>query len=262
MLMRYDLLLALVWGLTPMLAASLGFWLPALVVERALLSPWGQSRLLPRRGGRWPAVEQDRAAVASLAEQWRWARSVLLGPRALLNVALGGAVLTNLIRAPTSMWPSCASWALGTCVLALLADLGLYVTHRLSHTVPILWKIHSSHHRVLTPSSVTGLFIDHADAAVQGVSVLLASLIVQPHPLTLGTYIILRTVDSVANHSGLDSRLFDALTLKMLPGRASVAHHDVHHLYSNRADAAAKNFGENFWLWDWAFGTLSTLQPR
>lgn len=90
---------------------------------------------------------------------------------------------------------------------------------------------------------------------------MVAALIVQPHPLTLGTYVVLRTVDSVANHSGLDSRLFDALTLKSLPCRASVAHHDVHHLYSNRADASAKNFGENFWLWDWAFGTLSTLQP-
>ena len=51
------------------------------------------------------------------------------------------------------------------------------------------------------------------------------------------------------------------LTLKLSwLGRASVAHHDAHHLRSGHG-GRAKNFGENFWIWDALFGTLSTFQP-
>ena len=35
--------------------------------------------------------------------------------------------------------------------------------------------------------------------------------------------------------------------------------HDAHHKYSNYAENA-KNFGENFLLWDWAFGTLGKVE--
>ena len=60
---------------------------------------------------------------------------------------------------------------------------------------------------------------------------------------------------------GLDDRIVDILTLKCLPGRASIRHHDLHHRFggTQKDGANAKNYGENFWLWDWAFGTLSTF---
>ncbi len=58
------------------------------------------------------------------------------------------------------------------------------------------------------------------------------------------------------NHSGLDDWVVNLITLKCLPGRASIAHHDSHHLLSTN------NFGESFWCWDWAFGTLSKYRPK
>ena len=36
----------------------------------------------------------------------------------------------------------------------------------------------------------------------------------------------------------------------------SARSHDLHHYYSNYG-TNSKNYGENFWLWDWAFGTLT-----
>ena len=46
----------------------------------------------------------------------------------------------------------------------------------------------------------------------------------------------------------------DLLTLKILPLRARIAHHDYHHKFSCHA-GSAKNYGEAFWIWDWVFGT-------
>ena len=40
---------------------------------------------------------------------------------------------------------------------------------------------------------------------------------------------------------------------------AARCHHDYHHRFSNYG-RNAKNYGEGFWFWDWAFGTLS--DPR
>jgi sterol desaturase/sphingolipid hydroxylase (fatty acid hydroxylase superfamily) len=54
----------------------------------------------------------------------------------------------------------------------------------------------------------------------------------------------------------LDCWWINILSLKCLPGRASVAHHDAHHRFSNYS-RNAKNYGESFVFWDWAFGTLS-----
>lgn len=46
--------------------------------------------------------------------------------------------------------------------------------------------------------------------------------------------------------------------LQVLPLRASIAHHDAHHKYSNH-HLNAKNYSETFWVWDALFKTLSSL---
>jgi sterol desaturase/sphingolipid hydroxylase (fatty acid hydroxylase superfamily) len=46
-------------------------------------------------------------------------------------------------------------------------------------------------------------------------------------------YAFVRIAENVVNHSGIDHPLLNILTLKILPGRASVSHHDYHHKYSN-----------------------------
>lgn len=69
------------------------------------------------------------------------------------------------------------------------------------------------------------------------------------------TLIAARPRAAPQNHCGLESGLLTLLSLKWLPGRASAGFHDYHHRNSNYA-RNAKNYGENFWLWDHAFGTL------
>jgi sterol desaturase/sphingolipid hydroxylase (fatty acid hydroxylase superfamily) len=85
--------------------------------------------------------------------------------------------------------------------------------------------------------------------------------VVRPNPGVLYIYIAARLAENALNHSGVDSFLLDLLTLKTLPFRAPAAFHDAHHKYCNHAYKAS-NYGESFWLWDWAFGTLCPLSGR
>ena len=73
-------------------------------------------------------------------------------------------------------------------------------------------------------------------------------------PITPQTFRKIEWVGMMHTEKPLRNLLF----LKFLPFRAGVAVHDAHHRYSNYPKNA-KNFGENFWLWDWAFGTLGKV---
>jgi sterol desaturase/sphingolipid hydroxylase (fatty acid hydroxylase superfamily) len=59
----------------------------------------------------------------------------------------------------------------------------------------------------------------------------------------------------------MDGTLLNVLSFKWAPGRAPAAHHDYHHRFSNYA-GKAKNYGENFTLWDDLFGTTSKSKGR
>ena len=129
---------------------------------------------------------------------------------------------------------------------------------QVQHESEYLWKnYHSFHHSIGTPSPVSTLYIDEVDATLQGsLPIMFACLIIRPHPVTYSIFAGLRVAENVINHTGLDSSLMNILTLKCLPLRASIAHHDAHHRFSNYS-RNAKNYAESFWVFDWMFGTLS-----
>jgi sterol desaturase/sphingolipid hydroxylase (fatty acid hydroxylase superfamily) len=67
--------------------------------------------------------------------------------------------------------------------------------------------------------------------------------------------------ENVLNHCGLESTLLILVSLKFLPGRAPPAFHDYHHRFSNYS-GNAKNFGENFVVWDLLFGTAANKAAK
>ena len=255
----------LCWGILPIIAANIGYWIPALLLEALLCSRWAQSSRLIQRGesGRHNASQEERLTVASLKRQYSQAFWVLLGPTALLNGALSAVIMPILCGTPQSTLPSLGEFLLHFVLLQLIGDFGLYVGHRIQHEVPFLWRnFHALHHSFKTPTPATTLYIDSTDATLQaGLPIVLAAACVRPHPLTGNVYILLRIAENVCNHSGLDDGLVDLITLKFLPGRARIMHHDLHHRFggTQKDGANAKNYGENFYLWDWAFGTLSSF---
>ena len=250
----------LAWGVLPIAMANLGYWLPMLFLEGLLTTKWAQSRLVEHHIfiKRRTKIEEDRRKVASLSEQIKSSAWALLGPNAFVNGALSAILLPACAGYTHEHLPSAMAMMWHLLLMELIGDLGLYWGHRIQHESDYLWrKFHSKHHSIGTPTAASTVYIDPVDATLQaGLPVILATALVRPHPLTYNVYIALRIGENVLNHSGLDSWVVDVLSLKFLPGRARIAHHDYHHYYSNYS-RNAKNYGENFWLWDWAFGTLS-----
>jgi hypothetical protein len=85
-----------------------------------------------------------------------------------------------------------------------------------------------------TPTPISTVCIDAIDATLQaGLPLILAAVICQPHAFVYYVYVAMRLSENVVNHSGLDHWLLNLITLKFLPFRAGVEHHDSHHRFSN-----------------------------
>ena len=248
------------WGVVPYVCYVTGFLVPVAVWEAIIAQPFARSSLIGygKAGRRADALAGIQAKPGlSWGTQLRGALSMLFGPAALLNVAASAVLLPLLVPAPQAVLPTWPRAALQFAALQLVGDFGLYWGHRVQHEVPVLWeRFHRFHHQVLTPTPVTTLFIHPVDATLQGgLPIVLSAAVVRPHPVVFWAYVWLRVAENVTNHSGLSGALVHAITLKALPLRCGIAHHDSHHRYSNHA-GRAKNYGENFWIWDWAFDTL------
>ncbi|MDP2435067.1 MAG: sterol desaturase family protein, partial [archaeon] len=234
-------------------------FVPALLLELAIRLPFFQSSLIryataaPSRG---ESVKETQKTVSFGRQLWT-SCTILLGPTAILNAALGPLLAEFLFPEISGDFPTLSSFLIGFAVMQLAGDFFLYWGHRIQHTNSYLWEhYHSLHHKIATPSPVSAIYIDSVDATLQAaLPMTLAAVIARPHPLTFYVYILARIGENVFNHSGLNSLLLDVLFLKVLPGRASVAHHDSHHRFS-KGGPSAKNYAENFWIWDWMFGTF------
>lgn len=209
------------------------------------------------------AVEKTRKNVPYQGQFYN-VLDALMGVSAIFN-GLGIFVVVFVIGQMdipgTPLPPSFAGALRDFVVMELFGDFLLYCGHRLQHDVQYLYDVsHSFHHTLETPTPLGTGYTKPLDGMLQHslpVAILIAT--VRPHPITLYLYIAWRISESVWNHSGVDHWIVDAVTLKFLPGRAPIAHHDAHHKYSSYSQNA-KNFGEAFWIWDYAFGTYSAYR--
>lgn len=201
----------------------------------------------------------------------------LLGPASFLSRVLLGTGLITLVATGTQealirllgTHQETMRWSLLTSTLVVIAitmlrDFSTYVTHSLSHKVPLLWEFHKVHHsaEVLTPFTIYrkhpiyNLFSDCVSLAVvaplQG---LVAYLFIgEAQPLTIFganlVFAIFHFVGANLRHSHIWLSFGPAWGRILI----SPAQHQIHHSKAERH--WNKNFGEVFALWDWLFGTL------
>lgn len=197
------------------------------------------------------------------AQQLRTVVNVLFGPTAIVNGIFGYFLLSRLCSPDKKEIPALFVGLTQFVSMSFVGDFFLYWGHRIQHEIPFLWEhCHKLHHTLDAPSPLGTLYINHIDATLQGaLPMLLATVICQPNLVVMYIYIFLRIAENVMNHTGLSWPLLDIIFLKVLPFRASVAHHDAHHKFSNygakeKSWANAKNYAEMFWIWDYLFGTL------
>ena len=144
------------WGVLPYVSINVGYWTTVLLLELLLLNPAVRKRLIPRRGGRWAAVEKVRREIP-VAAQLRSAAWVMAGPPAIGNALISAFLMPAVAGA--APWPSSvARFAAHLVLLELVGDYGLYWGHRVQHMVPYLWKhCHSLHHRISTPTPASSV---------------------------------------------------------------------------------------------------------
>jgi sterol desaturase/sphingolipid hydroxylase (fatty acid hydroxylase superfamily) len=151
-----------------------------------------------------------------------------------------------------------------TFALLLLDDLCRYWTHRWMHTSEFLWQFHKVHHspEVLVPISqmrhhpVNGL-INLARNVLVTTLVTGVFVLVFPGDLTVVTVAgvnVGRMVFYVTGGNLRHSHVWFSFGPVLERILVSPAQHQIHH--SKAPEHIDRNFGSQFAIWDWMFGTL------
>lgn len=231
-------------------AALLERGAPAAVVSTAaILAVLALTAILERLSPHVPAWNEAAAAdvrtdAAYLATAWipqAAARALGQAVAVLLTLGLGAWL-------GPKPWPP--GWPLWTQILlaVLVADLGKYWLHRLSHERAALWRFHAAHHSPGRMYSLNGLRLHPVNmlwnlALDVGVPLLLG---LQGSAVVLAG--VFRSTVSLLQHANVSLRLGPLNWIFSTP-----ALHQWHH--SRVLAEGNTNYGSTFILWDVLFGT-------
>lgn len=204
------------------------------------------------------AWESYRPRRQRLLSRWsRWTANLglvalntlllrLLFPLATIGMALSaselGWGLFNLLH-----WPSLIEITLAI----ILLDLAIYWQHRLTHAIPLLWRLHRVHHADLDLDCTTGLRFHSVEILLSMLFKWLVIVLLGPAVLAVLLFEVLLNGMAVFNHAnaslpkGLDRYL---RWLIVTPDM-----HRVHH--SSVVQETNSNYGFNLSLWDRLFGS-------
>lgn len=123
-----------------------------------------------------------------------------------------------------------------------------YWWHRLSHAVPVLWRIHSVHHNDNELDATTSLRHHPLEPALGSFINLPVIFILGPDPMVAAIAATITTVIDVINHGNLSLGRFERplSLLVVTPG-----FHCVHH--SSERRFTDSNFSNNFPIFDYLF---------
>jgi sterol desaturase/sphingolipid hydroxylase (fatty acid hydroxylase superfamily) len=130
-------------------------------------------------------------------------------------------------------------------------DLIVYLQHRVSHAVPVLWRFHQVHHSDEDVDATTGVRFHPIEILLSLVLKTSVMAIIGAPPLAVLLFEVVLNAGSVATHTNVDlPRPLDALLRLMV---VTPDMHRVHH--SVRREEQSANFGFNFSWWDRLFRT-------
>ena len=136
-----------------------------------------------------------------------------------------------------------------------IRSLAGYALHRLSHAVPLLWRVHRVHHCDTAVDLSTGFRNHPIETLFMAVGLALAATVFGLSVPALLAYEIAAACFVLWGHANL--RLPAGLDRALGWLLVTPAMHHVHH--SARQPETDSNFGEVFSLWDRVFGTYRHL---
>jgi sterol desaturase/sphingolipid hydroxylase (fatty acid hydroxylase superfamily) len=251
----------LAWGLGPLVGSGVGFFLTFLLIgfmeSAGIVSE--KDRIVYTKTATRESLMLKTLSKIPYDKQLQSSVWNAVGPPAVMNAVGSSLLMPFLIGDAQGMdaLPEASAFLIQFTTMQLVGDLMLYLGHRVQHEVDYLWKnFHSVHHSIDTPNVASTAYIHPMDAFLQAaLPIMLAAIIAGAHPISFALYTMCRVAENTVNHSGYDHWLINGIFLKWLPLRASVRHHDEHHRFSNYS-GGGKNYGENFFIWDWLFRTL------
>ncbi len=194
-------------------------------------------------------LEDDGDTASNLAHTLFTKGLVQIGAALAASLGMATAVVVQPVVAhATGLWPT--AWPLfAQVVLGLVvAELGLYLAHRIAHEWPLFWRFHALHHSVRRLWVVnTGRFhiVDTCFKALLGQ----VPLYFLGAPLAVFLWISAVTaVTGLLTHCNIVLRTGLLDWVFSTPGL-----HRWHH--SKRLEEGNRNYGENLVLWDLLFGT-------
>jgi sterol desaturase/sphingolipid hydroxylase (fatty acid hydroxylase superfamily) len=160
---------------------------------------------------------------------------------AIVN-ALGGGMVVLVSRG----WGALASFV----IVLLTIDLLEYAFHRLQHTWPVLWKLHSLHHSAVDLNVTVTLRHHWFEVLIKGCLLYpLVGVLFKVEPWIVGLTSFVFMFGNSFAHLNLRVDLGRYVTWLNNP-----QYHRVHH--SVRAEHVDHNFAQLLPLWDHLFGTL------
>lgn len=229
-------------GMPPPLALTL-----AVVVLIAVLT--GLERLLPFRADWRPRASSETTtdviyiALASVPDRLT---RVLVEAVALALLGLTATASMNDASQPR------VQTLVETLLLALLAfvlaDLGKYLVHRASHSMPGLWRFHLAHHQPDRVSALNALRLHPVNLAYNAAIDTVPLLLLGVSPAMAAVMATLRATVGVVQHANLDLEAGRQWLVN------APSYHRTHHDVD--VDAANHNFGSTLLLWDRLLGTL------
>ena len=191
-----------------------------------------------------------------------WATDVLTGlMNGLLLYAALLLALSAIDSAAAAAAPGVRAWIetrslWAQAILALaVGDLGVYASHRLSHTVPWLWRFHAVHHSAEEMDWLVGFRFHPIDLLLLRVASLGPLVALHVTPAAIAIFIAV---------SGWQAWLVHAnVRVPYGPLRWFVVSPEFHHWHhATERDAYDKNFASLVASWDVLFGTVHLPRGR
>lgn len=140
----------------------------------------------------------------------------------------------------------------------LLLDYTLYIWHRLTHRVPLLWRFHRVHHIDREMDASTALRF-HFGEITLSVAFRAAQVgLIGPTPRMYAIWQTLLIACILFHHSNV--RLPVAWERSLAAVLVTPRLHGIHH--SVNVDEMNSNWSSGFTIWDWLHGTLRTKVPQ
>lgn len=141
-------------------------------------------------------------------------------------------------------------WLEGLIAFVLL-DLLIYAQHRLFHALPVLWRLHRTHHTDLELDVSSGVRFHPAEFVLSLIIKIMAVMALGAPPMAVLIFEIVLNATSLFNHANaaLPVRIDGLLRMVLVTPNMHRVHHSI-----VKAETDS-NFGFNLPWWDKLFGT-------